>query len=215
MNISVACRVVRGGRPPRCKSQLAAILFLCIAQEALSTPQTRHVFRWNYSFEPLHNNDAMARGDAQNTRQQADAEEDQEETRSLLSVSSEASDIVGNRRDSPVSQASTDGAYDQQPVKSQNKVRFQIDDQQTISANGHAQSTDARWVDEEDFLATDSPGSRRDSSGQRAPLLTDLEAPSVTVASADLDFNAEDLLESARPKSGMKSAFMNMANSIM
>lgn len=29
------------------------------------------------------------------------------------------------------------------------------------------------------------------------------------------DFNADELLESARPKSGMKSAFMNMANSII
>jgi sodium-coupled neutral amino acid transporter 11 len=44
-------------------------------------------------------------------------------------------------------------------------------------------------------------------------LLTGIEAPSVTLASDD--FNPEDLLEGARPKSGMKSAFMNMANSIM
>jgi sodium-coupled neutral amino acid transporter 11 len=43
--------------------------------------------------------------------------------------------------------------------------------------------------------------------------LTDIEAPSVTLATDD--FNADDLLESARPKSGMKSAFMNMANSII
>ena len=56
---------------------------------------------------------------------------------------------------------------------------------------------------------------RRSSTGQRAPLLTDVEAPSVTVASSDLEFNAEDLLEGARSKSGMRSAFMNMANSIM
>ena len=56
-------------------------------------------------------------------------------------------------------------------------------------------------------------GPRRSSTGQRAPLLTDIEAPSVTLATED--FNAEDLLESARPKSGMRSAFMNMANSIM
>jgi sodium-coupled neutral amino acid transporter 11 len=48
---------------------------------------------------------------------------------------------------------------------------------------------------------------------QRLPLLTGIEAPSVTVAE-DV-FNPESLLESARPRSGMRSAFMNMANSIM
>jgi len=44
--------------------------------------------------------------------------------------------------------------------------------------------------------------------------LTDIQAPSVTVAN-DIDFNPNDLLESARPKSGLRSAFMNMANSII
>jgi len=73
-------------------------------------------------------------------------------------------------------------------------------------------------MEDEDYLASNNTaaagrGSRRDSLGQRAPLLTDIEAPSVTLASEE--FNAEDLLESARPKSGMRSAFMNMANSIM
>ena len=42
----------------------------------------------------------------------------------------------------------------------------------------------------------------RSSAGQRVPLLTDVEAPSVMVAE-DLDFNAEGVLESARPKSGL------------
>jgi sodium-coupled neutral amino acid transporter 11 len=63
------------------------------------------------------------------------------------------------------------------------------------------------WIDEEDYM-NGSPGGR----GQRVPLLTGIEAPSVTIAS---QFNPEDLLENARPKSGMSSAFMNMANSIM
>ena len=47
------------------------------------------------------------------------------------------------------------------------------------------------------------------------PLLTDIEAPSVTVALEHTQFHAEEHLENARPKSGMRSAFMNMANSIM
>ena len=46
------------------------------------------------------------------------------------------------------------------------------------------------------------------------PLLTGVEAPSITLAS-DGEFVPEDLLESARPRSGLHNAFMNMANSIM
>jgi len=77
--------------------------------------------------------------------------------------------------------------------------------------NGHARpgsiNTGDGFDEENHFL-----GARRSSTGQRAPLLTDVEAPCVTAA---LEFNAEDLLESARPKSGTRSAFMNMANSII
>jgi len=105
-----------------------------------------------------------------------------------------------------------------------NRVRFELDDRldSDAQADGHVQATSHRdpsdWVEEEDYLASNnsasaSRGGSRISIGQRAPLLTDIEAPSVTLASED--FNAEDLLESARPKSGMRSAFMNMANSIM
>lgn len=54
------------------------------------------------------------------------------------------------------------------------------------------------------------------STGQRAPLLTGIEAPSITVANTSVRVNMEELLEDVnRPKSGMLSAFMNMANSIM
>lgn len=105
-----------------------------------------------------------------------------------------------------------------------NRVRFEIDDRidSDTRANGHSTAPSNRpssdWMEDEDYLASNNTaaagrGSRRDSFGQRAPLLTDIEAPSVTLASEE--FNAEDLLESARPKSGMRSAFMNMANSIM
>ncbi|KAL7942089.1 transmembrane amino acid transporter domain-containing protein [Trichoderma barbatum] len=61
-----------------------------------------------------------------------------------------------------------------------------------------------------------------DSGGydsHRVPLLTDLEAPSITVArewdaGQDDEENAAEA-ELRRPKSGLKSAFMNMANSII
>ncbi|MCJ1279974.1 hypothetical protein MMC21_007799 [Puttea exsequens] len=100
--------------------------------------------------------------------------------------------------------------------RTSNRVRFNIEERRSREMNGHARTGAGDTADgqglgidgeEEDYL--EGP---RGSTGQRAPLLTDVEAPTVTAA---LEFNAEDLLESARPKSGMKSAFMNMANSII
>lgn len=61
------------------------------------------------------------------------------------------------------------------------------------------------WVDEEDFLTSPS---------QNAPLLTDITPPSASPFRSDA-FQPEDYLPNARPKSGMRSAFMNMANSII
>ncbi|KAF2720745.1 hypothetical protein K431DRAFT_269917 [Polychaeton citri CBS 116435] len=118
------------------------------------------------------------------------------------------------RRQSSFAQPRADGA-----PRTANRVRFQVAEPETIdAANGSADPHS--WLEEEDWMDDDDDdgdailGDRRDGSGQRAPLLTDIQAPSVTLALDD-DFNAEDLLESARPKSGLKSAFMNMANSII
>ncbi|KAI9891284.1 MAG: hypothetical protein M1814_002974 [Vezdaea aestivalis] len=97
------------------------------------------------------------------------------------------------------------------------RVHFDVQD----DSNPHRQGAGlARWTEEEDFLADEAAGALSRSrswsqDGGRVPLLTDIEAPSITVASADVGFQAEDLLESARPKSGMRNAFMNMANSII
>ncbi|KAF4971016.1 hypothetical protein FZEAL_9938 [Fusarium zealandicum] len=49
----------------------------------------------------------------------------------------------------------------------------------------------------------------------RVPLLTDIEAPSVALANSMGDANERAEHEMNRPKSGLKSAFMNMANSII
>ncbi|KAK3112735.1 hypothetical protein LTR53_010660 [Teratosphaeriaceae sp. CCFEE 6253] len=94
------------------------------------------------------------------------------------------------------------------------RVRFEFTEPETLpAANGTAQPD--HWLAEEDYMIEESPASDvMGRSGQRAPLLTDIQAPSITVAN-DLDFNPEDLLESARPKSGLRSAFFNMANSII
>lgn len=97
--------------------------------------------------------------------------------------------------------------------RTSNRVRFDVvEPRTTTDQNGSANGRD--WIEEEDYLAEDhSFQEQRSDSGHRVPLLTDIEAPSVTLATED--FNPNDLLESARPKSGMKSAFMNMANSII
>lgn len=63
-------------------------------------------------------------------------------------------------------------------------------------------------------------GSTSIDDSHRVPLLTEIEAPSITVA-REWDDAGEDDEENAvaeelrRPKSGLKSAFMNMANSII
>lgn len=78
--------------------------------------------------------------------------------------------------------------------------------------NGEAQG--GEWIELEGEDYFDSNGYAEGGERvQRLPLLTGIEAPSVTVATEE--FNPEDHLESARPRSGMRSAFMNMANSIM
>ncbi|KAL8674248.1 MAG: hypothetical protein Q9168_001315 [Polycauliona sp. 1 TL-2023] len=89
-----------------------------------------------------------------------------------------------------------------------NHVRFEVE-QHTDGETSTAES------DEEDYLSHDASNAQGGANSQRAPLLTGIEAPSVTVASTDLDMEAEHSLDIARPKSGMRSAFMNMANSIM
>jgi sodium-coupled neutral amino acid transporter 11 len=66
----------------------------------------------------------------------------------------------------------------------------------------------------------DSPLSgRRDPRPQASlPLLTDIEAPSITLAASpwgDDDVQEWAERERQRPKSGLRSAFMNMANSII
>ncbi|KAK0514284.1 hypothetical protein JMJ35_002901 [Cladonia borealis] len=117
------------------------------------------------------------------------------------------------RRQSSISQPPPDGAP--RTPRTPHRVRFEIEEEREGRMNGHALSPggenddDGEWTEEEDYLEA---GRRSSTTGQRAPLLTDVEAPSVTAA---LEFNAEDHLESARPKSGMSSAFMNMANSII
>ena len=98
-----------------------------------------------------------------------------------------------------------------------NRVRFDIAerDSSELELKGHirTRNQDRNEAIEEGDESWHDEGSRA-STGQRAPLLTGIEAPSVTIAH-ELDFSSQDILEDARPKSGMQSAFLNMANSII
>ncbi|KAI5928012.1 transmembrane amino acid transporter family protein [Camillea tinctor] len=78
----------------------------------------------------------------------------------------------------------------------------------------------------QDYFDLDEPGSPDDDhhlhyhgpdSTSRRPLLTDIEAPSVTLANRleEEDVHEWAERERTRPKSGLRSAFMNMANSII
>ena len=83
------------------------------------------------------------------------------------------------------------------------RVRFDVGDTDSgeHALNGHSREGSDLPVAEHEFSGNDFEN-WRGSAGQRAPLLTDVEAPSVLVAE-DLEFNAEGLLENARPKSGI------------
>ena len=78
------------------------------------------------------------------------------------------------------------------------RVRFNLDGE----PNGQVRE---EWIDDEDYL---------NSPSQDAPLLTGITPPAESPFLSD-SFQPEDHLPDARPKSGMRSAFMNMANSII
>lgn len=108
------------------------------------------------------------------------------------------------RRQSSFAQPRLDGA-----PRTPNRVRFDLEDIQMPQPNGA--TGNPAWMDEEDYL-DDGEAAGEGEGQQRVPLLTAVEAPSVRVA---IDFDPEEHLESARPRSNMANAFMNMANSIM
>jgi sodium-coupled neutral amino acid transporter 11 len=98
-----------------------------------------------------------------------------------------------------------------------NRVRFDLEEEpensERHSIDRATSPDDELWLDDDDYELGDR-GQGTNHHGQSIPLLTDIEAPSVTLATSE-DFFPEDHLEDARPRSGMKMAFMNMANSII
>ena len=180
-----------------------------------------------------YSDDAMPKDDFHAIRKQESSNEDTEEVHSLLSQSSgEPPHSIGharphpphlsntNRRQSSLSHSPANGGP--RTPRTANRVRFHIEERSDSEheVNGHVRGPNSEdraggWLGEEDCIPQDTVAGNRSHAGQRAPLLTDIEAPSVTVASTEWSFNLDNLLENARPKSGMSSAFMNMANSIM
>lgn len=92
-----------------------------------------------------------------------------------------------------------------------NRVRFDLDEvpssPELPGANGQAPDSPL-WIDDHDYL------DRNGDARQHAPLLTGITPPADSPFLSD-SFQPEDHLPNARPKSGMRSAFMNMANSII
>jgi sodium-coupled neutral amino acid transporter 11 len=85
-----------------------------------------------------------------------------------------------------------------------NRVRFALDDDTVGNVDIElGDDLDDDWEDERD--------DDDDDRETRAPLLTGMTAPSVTMAN-DID---ELLLGQGRPKSNLGMAFMNMSNSII
>ncbi|CAO2658507.1 Nn.00g062300.m01.CDS01 [Neocucurbitaria sp. VM-36] len=109
-----------------------------------------------------------------------------------------------SKRQSSFAQPRPDGG-----PRTPNRVRFEEPPRRGITGDGGGDD----WIELEGDDYMDVNGSDGRERVQRLPLLTGIEAPSVTVA--EEAFDPEDHLESARPRSGMRSAFMNMANSII
>ncbi|CAI7667095.1 unnamed protein product [Penicillium viridicatum] len=161
--------------------------------------------------------------------------QDEHEAQSLLSASSEEQDLAfhpeplpspipspnatNGTRHSSISQPMANGK--RRTPRTMNRVRFDLqeepEDSNRISIERALSPDDSPddtlWLEDEDYEIGNG-GPRTHHNGQSIPLLTNIEAPSVTLATSD-DFFPEDHLEDARPRSGMKMAFMNMANSII
>lgn len=104
-----------------------------------------------------------------------------------------------NPRPAPKRQSSLSHPRPDGTPRTSNRVRFDLED--------HVVSEQPEWLDEEDYIDSHA-------IPQNAPLLTDITPPSQSPFLSDA-FQPEDHLPNARPKSGMSSAFMNMANSII
>ncbi|QSS63721.1 amino acid transporter [Histoplasma capsulatum] len=168
----------------------------------------------------------MPRGDRLDVHKTDGNEADGEESRGLLSLDEEDEHLTQTTSlQLPSSSSSKQQTSIYVPPsngqprtpRTPNRVRFDLGDdtegeeqEEQNQPMGHPSS----WLEEDDYLNANGSRRGRSSTGQLAPLLTNIEAPTVTLATSE-DFFPEDHLEGARPRSGLKNAFMNMANSII
>lgn len=121
--------------------------------------------------------------------------------------------LASDRRPSPLSSVANG---DPNTLPPKNRAHSEATDSESSGPTSNAQEQEHdEWVSEHDYLSPNASADGAIPEEQGVPLLTRIQASLVTAASTDFGFNAEDFLESARPKSNMWSAFMNMANSIM
>lgn len=147
---------------------------------------------------------------------------DEQEDLIVHSASTSPPTPTGNaprsKRQSSISQPQHDGQ--RRTPRTPHRVRFADEEPEEPETEDHDMNgragrlENAEWLDEEDYELGGQAAPEQRNRGQSIPLLTDIEAPSVTLATSE-DFFPEDHLENARPRNGMKMAFMNMANSII
>ncbi|KAJ3461994.1 hypothetical protein MRS44_010547 [Fusarium solani] len=101
-----------------------------------------------------------------------------------------------------------------QTPRTPGRVRFDLTPEIVPVSNGDAFGGHGPRGSEDDAYF-DMEEAASPARAHRMPLLTGIEAPSVTVANSMGDPGELAEHEMNRPKSGLKSAFMNMANSII
>jgi sodium-coupled neutral amino acid transporter 11 len=155
----------------------------------------------------------MAKAKTNNSRRNGESEEahNAEEDRGLLAGEdvSDDEDIIVHAGQEP----------NPHTPRTPNRVRFDLPPLSDASP-AHDRNDDDGPPPYDD--ATRSPTTAHPSARtqQFTPLLTGIEAPSVTVAANPWGANDEDIdswaeRERSRPKSNLRNAFMNMANSII
>lgn len=135
----------------------------------------------------------------------------------------------------PLSTIMANTAPGQRTPRTPNRVRFDLNPtilhgrtpEDTTTTNGHTREGRGRRFggfvrddssDDDGYDSDLEMEMREQGSAHRTPLLTDIEAPSVALANSpwgDEDVHDWAEQERARPKSDLKAAFMNMANSII
>ena len=139
----------------------------------------------------------------------------EEEGQGLLSEDYSGEEVIETQSKDTYTNSSSKPTPPPRAPRRESRVRFDLtpevmsmsDSRQPIRQGG-------RFSEDGDFDVED-PRESRDY--HRTPLLTEMEAPSISLANRLGDDDPEDIAEQERrrPKSGMNAAFMNMANSII